>query len=78
MLKSRAIGSAQQNISQLVIKQLMVHSNTDKIKKYHKIVLPLFQKMELLCKENARLTDIRDCLLPKLMSGEISFGGNES
>lgn len=78
VLKSRAIGSAQQNISQLVIKQLMVHSNTDKIKKYHKIVLPLFQKMELLCKENARLTDIRDCLLPKLMSGEISFGGNES
>ena len=70
-LINMAVGSAQQNISQILIKQLLVHKNTDKIKEYHEIVLPLFQEMEQLHYQNSYLRQLRDSLLPKLMSGKI-------
>ncbi len=70
-LINMAVGSAQQNISQILIKQLPVHVNADNIKKYHQIVLPLFQKMEQIQYQNKALVQLRDILLPKLMSGEL-------
>ena len=66
-----AVGSAQQNISQVLIKQLNVHSNLDIIQKFHGLVLPIHQKIEFLQDENMRLSALRDTLLPKLMSGEL-------
>lgn len=66
-----AVGSAQQNISQVLIKQLNLHSDLDIIQRFHDLALPMHQKIEFLQAENIRLSDLRDNLLPKLMSGEI-------
>ena len=66
-----AVGSAQQNISQVLIKQLNLHSDLDIIQKFHDLALPMHQEIELLQAENIRLSDLRDNLLPKLMSGEL-------
>ncbi len=66
-----AVGSAQQNISQVTIKQLSVHSDTDKIQRFDEIASPIHRKLQQLELENKYLANLRDSLLPKLMSGEI-------
>lgn len=66
-----AVGSAQQNISQELIKQIPICSDIGSIKKFHSLVNPIFLQIELLVKENKHLSDIRDNLIPKLMNGEI-------
>ena len=73
-LKNMAVGSAQQNISQVLIKQLPVHVNIDKVEQFTDATIASFQMIETLTLENIRLTFIRDTLLPKLMSGEIDIG----
>lgn len=70
-LINMAVGSAQQNISQLLIKQLPVLTCTDVIKKFHDEVNPLFKKQFENSKQIQTLTKLRDTLLPKLMSGEV-------
>ena len=72
-LVNKAIGSAQQNISQVIIKDIDISSDIEKIKQFHKIVCPHFDVMEKNQKENETLTTLRDTLLPKLMSGEIKI-----
>lgn len=66
-----AVGSAQQNISQVLIKQLNLHSDLDIIQKFHVLALPMHKEIESLQAENMRLSALRDNLLPKLMSGEL-------
>ena len=39
---------------------------------FDKIIVPLFLKMECFTRESAYLVDLRDTLLPRLMSGELS------
>ena len=69
---NRASGSAQQNISQIIIQNFELPiPPTLIIKKFHTVVSDLFSKVESNLKENISLTKIRDTLLPKLMSGEI-------
>lgn len=69
-LENLAVGSAQQNISQVLIKKLKVHSDTNKIKEFHSYTHSLFEKKLLIEQENKNLSNLRDTLLPKLMSGE--------
>lgn len=45
----------------------------NKIKEFGKIVLPMIKKILKNCCENARLAQLRDTLLPKLMSGELKI-----
>ncbi len=66
-----AVGSAQQNISQLLIKQLPIHSNIKIISKFHKEVELLFEKIKSSIEQIKTLENTRDTLLPKLMSGEV-------
>ena len=70
-IKTLAIGSAQQNISQVLIKDLLVHKNINKIKEYHFKTRYLFELIKNNQIENEKLTQLRDTLLPKLLSGEI-------
>ena len=70
-LLNMAVGSAQQNISQILIKQLPIHANTEKVKEFHSLVKPIHEQKEALGKECTVLSDLRDALLPRLMSGEI-------
>ena len=72
-LENLAVGSAQQNISQILIKKLKVHSDTNKIKEFHSYTHSLFEKKLLIEQENKNLSNLRYTLLPKLMSGEIEM-----
>jgi type I restriction enzyme S subunit len=70
---SRAVGSAQQNISQqLLLQYRLVIPPIELVQEYHRIVFPLFQKIQDNIEENLSLSELRDSLLPKLMSGEIT------
>ena len=69
-LKSRAVGSAQQNISQVLIKSLEINVN-DNIERFHVEVDPMMKKIKANYTQIRTLTALRDTLLPKLMSGEV-------
>mgnify|MGYP002523841414 CR=1 FL=1 len=43
------------------------------LERFEKIITPLFNKIYETSKESRRLADLRDTLLPKLMSGEINI-----
>jgi len=66
-----AVGSAQQNISQVLIKTINIAYSEITILKYHALVEHLFEKIKLNQMQTQQLTKIRDALLPKLISGEI-------
>jgi type I restriction enzyme S subunit len=46
--------------------------DVETLKNYSVIVKPIVEKQVAYQKENARLADIRDAILPRLMSGELS------
>lgn len=70
-LLNLAVGSAQQNISQLLIKEIDVSADRDMVKVFHKETEPMFQKIKSNTTQIRTLTQLRDTLLPKLMSGEV-------
>ncbi|MGR2996892.1 restriction endonuclease subunit S [Vibrio vulnificus] len=68
-----AQGSAQPNISSKGIEQVKAVIPThDLISKYQELVTPLYAKWISNFKENTQLSELRDTLLPKLLSGEIN------
>ncbi|HZY37344.1 MAG TPA: restriction endonuclease subunit S [Mucilaginibacter sp.] len=68
----QASGSAQQNISQALIqRQEILIPPPAIVKGFHEIASNLLSKMENNLFENQALTQIRDNLLPRLMSGKI-------
>ncbi len=65
-------GSAQPHIYPKHIEQMAIFDlNIINVKNYNDIVQPLFEKFGNNLSENKQLTQLRDTLLPKLMSGEI-------
>lgn len=71
---SQASGSAQQNISQALIQQLeILVPPVEVVKKYHSVVESMFIKMENNLLQIQSLTQARDTLLPKLMSGKLEL-----
>ena len=72
-LIQKAIGSAQQNISQIIIKNMPVANEKDKIIRFDSDTRYIFSLMRSLAKENYNLIALRDALLPRLMSGELKF-----
>jgi len=70
-LINMAVGSAQQNISQLLIKQIPIPPPDDKILEFHVKTEQIFEKIKKNIKQIQTLKKLRDTLLPKLMSGEV-------
>lgn len=70
-LINMAVGSAQQNISQQLIKKLPILNCQNRINEFHILVEPYFEKIRMNGKQLHHLIQIRDTLLPKLMSGEL-------
>lgn len=71
-------GSAQphvypQHIADMPITEL----NIDEVRNYNMLVEPLFKKIGENKKENYKLSQLRDTLLPKLMNGEIDLDNIE-
>lgn len=76
--KSLNRGSTQPLITQTDIKNqtIIVPEDLTIMKKFEEILMPLLNKQFLLLKENESLTQLRDTLLPKLLSGEIEIPDN--
>lgn len=71
---SRAVGSAQQNISQDLLKKIdLVLPSIELMRKYHQVTNSLFETIENNLLQIKTLTQLRDSLLPKLMKGEIKI-----
>lgn len=71
-IESRASGSTFKEISGAEMKKVPVLiPDRNVVVKFNKVVKTLLKKVEQLEEEVANLIDIRDSLLPKLMSGEI-------
>lgn len=66
-----AIGAAQQNISQVLIQDLMIPAPSKRIIEYGLIVKPYYEKILNNTKQIQNLEELRDTLLPKLMSGTV-------
>ena len=65
-----SIGTA---INSKVVKSMPIYiPDEDTLQCFHNVVLPIFNKIMINQQENDNLTEIRDTLLPKLMSGEIN------
>ena len=71
-LISNQTGGAQQHINKQNVESLQVPCySAALITEYHERVSPLYNQISNNCFESERLTQLRDALLPKLMSGEI-------
>jgi type I restriction enzyme S subunit len=65
-------GSVFTNLKTDILKAFPVaYPGAEVLKRFDDISLPLFQGMETATKESARLAELRNILLPRLMSGEI-------
>ena len=79
MLKHHAIGTTRQNFPFEAFKMFpMVVPQMELQLKFEKIVKPIEQKIAKLKEENAVLAEIRDTILPQLMSGELSVEVGEN
>lgn len=71
-LRTIAVGAAQQNINQQVIKSLRIITPQPKIAKmFQDTMLPLYSLAVTNTKQSMILGALRDTLLPKLISGEL-------
>lgn len=71
-LRSRANSGVQVNLSSAEIKASQTVLPTEKVNvAFSEITLPMFETIINNQLENQRLTQLRDSLLPKLMSGEL-------
>lgn len=66
------MGAAQENISQQVIKNLLVSIPKDSdLKIFNQEMKPIYKLIKNLHQQNTKLREARDILLPRLMSGQI-------
>lgn len=71
-IKSHLAGTTQKYISLGELRNLIINKpDESQLNKFNLIVHLLYQQIILNVKENVRLTQLRETLLPKLMSGEI-------
>ncbi|MBU3145985.1 restriction endonuclease subunit S [Clostridium sp. CF012] len=73
-LRDLAGGSAQPLINQNILNNIkIILPPSNLVEKYSIIVFSLMQKIEINIEQNAKLNNLRDTLLPKLMNGEINL-----
>lgn len=78
-LNNISVGAAQQNISKGIVESLEIVIPSDElIESFGSHVETLWQKRLQLQKESQCLANLRDTLLPKLLSGEIELGETEA
>lgn len=71
-MNNLANGAAQQNLSPIRTGKILHSFPTDElIHKFEEIVFPMIKNIVTLNKSNNELAAARDCLLPKLMNGEL-------
>jgi type I restriction enzyme S subunit len=72
-IENMASGSTFKEVSGSTMKGIpAIIPDDDTLRRFQEECTPIFEKQELLEAENAHLAEIRDTLLPRLMSGELS------
>ena len=72
-IENMASGSTFKEVSGSTMKGVpAIVPDDDTLCRFQEECTPIFEKQELLEAENARLATLRDTLLPRLMSGELS------
>ena len=72
-MENKAVGSAQQNISKGIIEETsVVLPSAEFLARFNLAVGPLFENWISNISESRTLATLRDTLLPKLLSGELS------
>ena len=67
-------GSAQPKFNKTDFRNMEIKFPTlEELDKFNKDIEPIYKKYELNIKENEKLAQLRDTLLPKLMNGEIDL-----
>lgn len=78
-LKNQGTGSIFTHLTKAIMEnQKLIIPNEEIVKSFANLVSPLFSKIDTLHKQKICLQDIRDTLLPKLLSGEISLSEVEA
>ena len=73
IIEGMASGSTFKEISGSTMKGIpAVIPDVNTLTRFKEACAPIFEQQELLEQENALLSDIRDTILPRLMSGELS------
>lgn len=77
-IKNIITGAVQQKINQRNLKSIQLVIPTENIlNEFQNLIEPMFKQILLLKNYNKKLEEIRNTLLPKLMSGEIRVGDVE-
>ncbi len=77
-IKSIVTGAVQQKVSQQNLKQVpAIIPSKDALSAFDELIQPIFTQIRNLRDENVRLADLRDALLPKLISGELDVSNIE-
>ena len=72
-LENKAVGSAQQNISKGIVEETqVVLPPTALVERFAEVASPLFERWISNLHQSRTLATLRDTLLPKLLSGELS------
>lgn len=75
-LKRKALGSVQKYVNTGEINSIEIKvPSSEKMEEIASILDPIFLQMESNILENESLNELRDILLPKLMSGELDVSG---
>ena len=77
-IKTIVTGAVQQKVSQQNLKKVpAIIPSKEVLSAFDNIIQPIFAQIRNLRDENLYLTDLRDVLLPKLMSGELNISDIE-
>ena len=78
-LNNLASGAAQQNLNVGIVKNYrIVIPPLDVLNKFNPIANGFFEKIRTIQQESRRLAELRDTLLPRLMSGELKINDLEN
>ena len=74
IIKTGSGGTILKNVNQATLNMLKIALPKDLgiIKAFNNKIHPMFQRINLIQKENQKLTELRDWLLPMLMNGQVS------
>ena len=77
-IKSTVTGAVQQKVSQQNLKKVpAIIPSKEALSALDDLIQPIFAQIRNLRDENAHLADLRDTLLPRLMSGELDISDTE-
>ena len=69
---SKSGGTIMPNVNQDTLKRmLIVQPDKEMISRFNSFVNPIFANINTIIKENQKLAELRDWLLPMLMNGQV-------